>query len=321
MDPTTDLLDLLADGTHPGSRVRFLDHSEAPAMPLEQVWASSETAAGWIRRHHGEQPVVAATLTASHPSLSCLLGTWRAGGRLVSIPARARGQSAEDYRAQVEGCCGAAQATVLLTGDPAHPDLAGLTVPVASFEAALDGPRFSERVGGGDLVQFSSGTTGSPKGVVLDQAAIAANVRGILGRLDIREPGAFVLVAPAVPRHGPHRHVPGAVGRLRPRLRHGRGDDPHSHRVVRQEPSHLDAGLLGPPRRGHHRSHLRLRDGGSTPLPGEAARPERPARLHRGGGADPGGDPSGLRRGGRRPTGSTQRLSARPTGWPRRCWP
>jgi acyl-CoA synthetase (AMP-forming)/AMP-acid ligase II len=185
----SDLLDLLADATHPDARVRFLTTLESAADPLSTVWSASEGAAGWIRGRSGHQPVVAAVLEASHESLATLVGAWRAGARVVSLPARARGQSMDAYRDLLRAVCALADVSVVLVADPALEELRELPVATASYAEAVTGAPFSERADGGDLVQLTSGTTGPPKAIVLDLPAVAANVAGILDRLDLPGPG------------------------------------------------------------------------------------------------------------------------------------
>ncbi len=186
---TDALLDLLADGTHANSRVRFLPALGALAEPLAGVWSSSERAAGWVHRQHGTGAVVATTLHASHDSLACLIGTWRAGGRLVSFPARARGQDLQGYRSQLIEACEATAAQVLVVADPADEAYAELPLPVEALASLASGPPLTELLPGGDLVQFSSGTTAAPKGIILSLDAVGANVAAILDRLDLPGPG------------------------------------------------------------------------------------------------------------------------------------
>lgn len=186
---TAPLLDLLADATHASSRVRFFAALDQPSEPLSQIWASSERVAGWLHARWGRDAVIATTLQASHDSLAGLIGAWRCGARVVSLPARARGQDIDAYRTQIQRAMALAGAQVLTVAEPHRDEHRELPVPVVALAEMQGGQPLAGSEGGGDLVQFSSGTTADPKGIVLSQEAIAANVAGILDRLDLEGPG------------------------------------------------------------------------------------------------------------------------------------
>ncbi len=134
------------------------------------------------------------------------------------------------------------------------------------------------------FLQFTSGSTSRPKGVVLTHANLAANVRAImeqgLGIRDSVDTGASWLPAPP-PRHGPHRlrdraalprehdHVPAAAA-LPQAARALAGDDlpPPRERVVRAE---LRVRAL-------RQAHQGERDGGARSL--ELARRRLRRRAH-----------------------------------------
>jgi acyl-CoA synthetase (AMP-forming)/AMP-acid ligase II len=181
------ILDLLADGSHPRSSVRFLPELEAPARPMADLWAASSRAAGWVRRHHGAEAVVLTTLTASFESVAALVGAWRAGAAVVSFPGPARGQDLPAYRSQLEAVCRTTGADRILALDPADALFEGLGPPVTALAELLSADPWDEAVDGGRLVQFTSGTTGDAKGIVLGLDAVAANVTAILDRLGMQE--------------------------------------------------------------------------------------------------------------------------------------
>ena len=182
------LLDLLADGAHPRSSVRFLPALGSPARPMEDLWAASAHASGWVRRHLGADAVVLTTLTASFESVAALVGAWRAGARVVSFPGPARGQDLVAHRRQLEAACRTTAVDRILAADPTDALFDGLAVPVTPVQELLEGDAHLEVVEGGHLVQFTSGTTADAKGIVLSLDAIAANVIQILDRLAMQGP-------------------------------------------------------------------------------------------------------------------------------------
>ncbi|HEX8743255.1 MAG TPA: AMP-binding protein [Thermoleophilaceae bacterium] len=155
-------------------------------------WRSAaERSAVGLRRlgvHEGAR--VAAVLTNRFEVCSAVVGTWLAGGTLLSLPLLRRGQDAEDYVAQLRRLCRDAQPEVLLLEGRFIELLGGadLGVPVASFESlAVDGtldptPPPDDATA---FVQYSSGSMSEPKGCELTLAAIGAQERMLIERLDV----------------------------------------------------------------------------------------------------------------------------------------
>jgi acyl-CoA synthetase (AMP-forming)/AMP-acid ligase II len=134
---------------------------------------------------------IAGVLTPSPEMVACFVGCLRAGRDFVSLPLPGRGQDPVAYAHQL--CAIAAIANIeALVVEAAYADLlrslpGGLSCPV--FEAE----RLAEQTTGGrlpdaepgELIQFSSGTTGTPKGIRLGGEAIAASVEATLDRLQV----------------------------------------------------------------------------------------------------------------------------------------
>jgi acyl-CoA synthetase (AMP-forming)/AMP-acid ligase II len=119
-------------------------------------------------------------LTASTECVATLVGGWRAGLRVASLPLPARAMTTGDYHAQLAAVQRVLEADLLVLDDELAATLPGLPIPVATYgEAMAGGPRAP--VGEtGSFVQFTSGSTGTPKGVALSLDAIGANCLAIV---------------------------------------------------------------------------------------------------------------------------------------------
>lgn len=179
----TSVLDLLEDGATGRGTVHFVGE-EAEPTPMARLWADSELSARWTAAHIGTGGVVAAVLTNTRACVATLFGAWRAGCTVASLPLPARGMSPEIYGAQLARFCAAAGARTLLV-DPEHAPLIGdVRVPVHTHDETQRGGPPSSLEGNGALVQFTSGSVSSPKGIYLTLDAVGTNVEAIVRTLD-----------------------------------------------------------------------------------------------------------------------------------------
>ena len=182
-DPTISLLDLLEDGATGSGTVHFVGDEPEPT-PIGELWDSAERAARWMATKVGAGGTIAAVLTNTRPCVTALFGAWRAGCTVASLPLPARGMSPQVYADQLTRFCAAAGAQMLLL-DPAQASLlhdAPLTV--YTFDESLSGGPPSSFSGEGALVQFTSGSIGTPKGIYLTLDAVGANVTAIVAALE-----------------------------------------------------------------------------------------------------------------------------------------
>jgi acyl-CoA synthetase (AMP-forming)/AMP-acid ligase II len=184
--PAHGLLTLVQRALPAPVRVHFVPSGEC--RTLARLWDDAAVAARRLDGLVGPEAPVAAVLDSTPEAVAVLLGAWRAGRRLVSVPQPPRAASADWYRRFVERACRASGAGVLVVSAEHRSRDWPPGVPVAAFEdiaAGAPGGTFAERPDDGELVQFTSGSTGDPRGLVLGMAELGANVRAVL---EVTEP-------------------------------------------------------------------------------------------------------------------------------------
>jgi acyl-CoA synthetase (AMP-forming)/AMP-acid ligase II len=173
------ILDLLAAAAHDDVRLRFLpDHPE----PISggRLWDDAGRAACWLVGRTPPGGTVAAILQASPHCVAALVGAWRAGLTVVSLPLRSRTQDAQLYGTLIRQLVRSSGAAMLLADPVAAGSVPDPGVRVVRYPDCLKGRLPVAGSGEGRFVQFSSGTTARPKGVVLSLSALGANVSALL---------------------------------------------------------------------------------------------------------------------------------------------
>jgi fatty-acyl-CoA synthase len=180
---------LLAAARHPRARL----WSNAAAAPEEigwrQVVEDAETIACGLRaRGVAGGDVVGAVLTNEPATIAGLLGIWLAGAAVASLPVPARGMDFVTYTGQLSRLARSLTVPFLLTDGRFAPLLdEGVDCDVLAWE----GVRGAKRIAGEPpnvnelaFVQYSSGSTSTPKGCMLTGAAIAAQLELLLEMLE-----------------------------------------------------------------------------------------------------------------------------------------
>ena len=149
---------------------------------------AEEIAAGLLERGLLSGQSVALMLPTSREYFFCFLGVLLAGGVPVPIYPPARPSQIEDHLRRHAGILSNALATILITVAEAKPVARLLQAQVESLrrmatadELATSGrapgiPLKAENIA---LLQYTSGSTGNPKGTVLTHANLLANIRAM----------------------------------------------------------------------------------------------------------------------------------------------
>jgi len=163
-------------------------------VPVGELWRRSEHSAAWFLERVGRDGAVGLLMETSLDCVISLLGAWRAGVTTLSLPRRARSAPLDAYRQELLDARRLAGVELLVLperlGGPAGLDLDG-SLRTASFRECAAHPRRADVAGHGEFVQFSSGSTGHPKGARLGSRAIAANVTAMIDHMAPHNEGAI----------------------------------------------------------------------------------------------------------------------------------
>jgi acyl-CoA synthetase (AMP-forming)/AMP-acid ligase II len=158
---------------------------------LAELSRDARSASAWLGTLSGRSGTVAALLTASHDCLATFFGALRSGHTVVSLPHPARGMDQVEYLTQIGQMCARTGATHLLCDPSVVPLLADAAVPVHAFSEHHGALASSAPSTPGNVVQFTSGSTGSPRGIALSLDALDANLTSMYDWLEPRT-GAVV---------------------------------------------------------------------------------------------------------------------------------
>ena len=178
-DTISGLLDRAARGD---GRVTFLG-SDRMEMPFAELWSRAERAAACFRDAAGAGGVVAVLMETTPNCLVTLLGALRAGVTVLSLPYPARGIDLDEYGRLLADAGERSGVQVAALPRRFAGLLPGPQPRTVSHEECAAHARRADVVEPGELVQFSSGSTGRPRGVRLGARAVAANVTATLDRL------------------------------------------------------------------------------------------------------------------------------------------
>jgi acyl-CoA synthetase (AMP-forming)/AMP-acid ligase II len=178
----THLLDLLEDAASGRGTIHFIGDERDPS-PIADLWHASEQSARWIAANVGPGARVAMVLSNTRACVTSLFGAWRAGCTVASLPLPARGMSQHVYGEQLMRFCAAAGADELLLDSALVPQFRSANASVSAFDETLSGGPSRPLNRDGALVQFTSGSLGTPKGIHLSLEAVGTHVAAIISAL------------------------------------------------------------------------------------------------------------------------------------------
>jgi acyl-CoA synthetase (AMP-forming)/AMP-acid ligase II len=181
-----DLLQYLESAARSAGAVHFL--GENSTVAFARLWASAHGAAGWLARNYPTDEVIAGVLEPSESCLTTLFGCLIAGRTFASLPRPARGLDGSGYESQLRELTRLSNADVLVLPRDVWTDRRGLAA-ITYDDIGQASPAGGS--GGGGLIQFTSGSTGPPKGVRLELGQLGTNVRSMALALRYREGDAF----------------------------------------------------------------------------------------------------------------------------------
>ncbi len=205
----------------------------APPISGAELWRMTGSASAAMAAHYQPGEAIGIVLAARAEVLACLIGAWRAGLTVASLPAAPRGASTEKWSKVLTDICVAAEASCVIAGLRER----YWTVPsiprVEPFSMTSDVRRETDRQGA-SFVQCTSGTTSHPRGVRLSMGALAANVQSILDLADLGPNESVCSVLPL-------SHDMGLVGMVLTGLV-GMSRQPSGGRITLFEPRDLRLG-------------------------------------------------------------------------------
>lgn len=163
---------------------------------------AGEVAAGLLEHDVRPGQSVAIMLPTSEEYFYCFFGVLLAGGVPVPIYPPARVSQIEDHLRRHAGILANALAVILITVPEAKTAARLLKAQVAELRAVVtpddltrtgaDAPGYVLKGEDTALLQYTSGSTGSPKGVVLTHANLLANIRAMGQAVDVKSTDVFV---------------------------------------------------------------------------------------------------------------------------------
>jgi len=187
-----------------GGTVTFVDGDDHQQITWAQLHEEAKAMAAALQRHGivpGDHVAVLGPTTRNLVTL--IQATWLAGAAMVVLPLPMRLASIEEFVAQTRRRVLAADVTLLVideqlapfvTDEPGDPPRLVLDelVALAAGSTAADWKRPNDDPDRTAIIQFTSGSTSEPKGVVLPHKAMCANLQGLCEIGQLQDDDVFV---------------------------------------------------------------------------------------------------------------------------------
>ena len=181
------VLDLLDDVCSLGDAdVRFLPTGES--YTPSDIGLSAYSAARWLQGLSDDGGAIGVILVSSFDALAVAYGAWLAGLTLVSLPHPARGVVPDEYLSSIEHMCEMAGANLLVI-DRAYESLLPREprIPLFHFDDYRGSAMTKSPREGGGFLQFTSGSSFDPKGVLISLDALSVAISGCVEVMEPRE--------------------------------------------------------------------------------------------------------------------------------------
>ncbi|MGA8116909.1 MAG: AMP-binding protein [Actinocatenispora sp.] len=187
-DPGLSLEEIVRPfGSH--ETVSFVDPSGRRTLSYDRFAAHLATAAHRLREHGiGPGSMVATTISTTMPSVIAALGVWVAGGTLVSLPPPSRRALRIEHAKKMSAVLAAMGCRHLITDEKSTPYESLHVIPLAALDGDDGVLPPDVPVPDVALVQFTSGSLGTPKGVAISPSALAGHLT-MISRCMGHDPG------------------------------------------------------------------------------------------------------------------------------------
>lgn len=181
----------------------YEDRSDGPVITYRQLWTGAQHVAVGLQRldlQPGDPVVI--MLQAGHAYFYSFFGVQMAGGVPVPVYPAPRAALLRDHLHRHLGILNNCRAVALITQDEAKPLAQMLKSRVETLRqivtceelSAAHGSLKRPTVGPSNtaFLQYTSGSTGNPKGVILSHANLLANIRAMGSHMDVTAQDVFV---------------------------------------------------------------------------------------------------------------------------------
>lgn len=183
--------------------VHFYDDGVGDAMTYGQLWSEARTVAGALQQHDfSVADRVAIMLPTGRDYFAAFYGVLIAGGVPVSLYPPFRANQIGEYLQRQGAILRNCEATMLITAREVQTAARMLRLQVESLravvtvndlrEAAAQPSEVAREASDLAFLQYTSGSTGAPKGVMLTHANVLANIRAMNTVIQAREDDVFV---------------------------------------------------------------------------------------------------------------------------------